>query len=124
MRAPARLGVDPAHEESSADEGMTRRGFPAPPVELRSERAVSGRLHVGLGKAQLDVAVVAEDLAIRHLDADDIGRRRAVAEQALLEEEVAHQIHRLRKARRRGEGNRIGRLVEKLGRGDLRFEAL
>jgi hypothetical protein len=46
-------------------------------------------------------------------DADDIGRRRALAQQAVIEGEFAHQIHRLGQRRAVGESGGIGRVANR-----------
>src|SRR5450631_833756 len=58
-----------------------------------SKRAVGGHFHVAGIEAHLDVPRIALQLPARKLDADDVGGSGALPEDAVIEGELAHQIH-------------------------------
>src|SRR5688572_4625292 len=103
---------------SSASRTLCRTGANSPPVDERRsgaataatgrlELAVGGELHDAGIEAQLHVFRVAEHALVGELDADEVLRFRALAEEALRVRERADLLHRLLQVGARGELGRV-----------------
>src|SRR5687768_2724925 len=83
--------------------------------EAGSELARGSHVHIGRVEAQLDVGLVAIDLAAGEFDTDEIRARRLRTENAMIEQELGDEAHDLGELGVLGEGRAFGGLVEHLG---------
>jgi hypothetical protein len=81
-----------------------------------------GHLHVGGVEAQLEIALITER-AGRHGDTDEVRRIGTVAQQAVVEGERAHAVHRFVGRFAGDEGDRFGWLIEHMRALELRLVA-
>jgi hypothetical protein len=81
-----------------------------------------GHLHVAGVEAQFQVALVAER-AGGHGDTDEVRRIGTVAQQAVVEGELAYAVHRLVRRFAGDEGDRFGWLIEHMRAFELRLVA-
>lgn len=116
-----------------------RPGLAAGAAEQPAEKARLGELHgqhdVAQGGQVGEDRVLLEDhapvgprfvghgLAVGELDTDEVGVRGALAQQAVIEGELADALHGLRGLLAGDEGHRDGRRVEELSGGQLRLVA-
>src|SRR5262245_54872689 len=92
------------YNTSSATNGSTPRASAAPRpgcwlISLRTwarlQFSVRRELHVAGVEAHLEAGLVAQRGTARELDAHDVHRLRAFAQEAVVEGELAHQVHLL-----------------------------